>query len=112
MTMGWQERIIINPAILAGKPVIKGTRLSVEFIIDLMAQGWSESEILGNYPGLKHDDIQACLSYVGEMLRSERVYPLKISQEGLRCGFWLMRIYPLAAIARITRMRLRRPMVT
>ena len=81
--MGWQDRIIIDPAILTGKPVIKGTRLSVEFIIDLMAQGWSESEILGNYPGLKHDDIQAGLSYVGEMLRSERVYPLKISQEGL-----------------------------
>ena len=80
--MSWRERIIIDPAILTGKPVIKGTRIAVEFIIDLMAQGWSESEILRNYSGLKHEDIQACLSYAGDMLRSEKVYPLKISQEG------------------------------
>jgi len=80
--MSWQERIIIDPAILAGKPVIKGTRIAVEFIIDLLAQSWSESEILENYPGLKHEDIQACLNYAGEMLRSEKVYPLKIVQEG------------------------------
>jgi uncharacterized protein (DUF433 family) len=80
--MSWRERIIIDPAILTGKPVIKGTRIAVEFIIDLMAQGWSESEILRNYSGLTHEDIQACLSYAGDMLRSEKVYPLKISQEG------------------------------
>ena len=80
--MSWRERIIIDPAILTGKPVIKDTRIAVEFIIDLMAQGWSESDIMRNYPGLKHGDIQACLSYAGDMLRSEKVYPLKISQEG------------------------------
>ena len=62
--------------------MIKGTRIAVEFIIDLMAQGWAESEILRNYSGLTHEDIQACLSYAGDMLRSEKVYPLKISQEG------------------------------
>ncbi len=50
--MTWPERIVIEPNVLVGKPVIKGTRLSVEFVIDLMAQGWSESEILTNYPGL------------------------------------------------------------
>ena len=60
--MIWQDRIVIDPAILAGKPVIKGTRLAVEFIIDLLAQGWSEPEILRNYPGLTSEDIQACLS--------------------------------------------------
>ena len=81
--MNWRERIIIDPAILTGKPVIRGTRLAVEFIIDLMAQGWSELDIMSNYPGLKHEDIQACLSYAGDMLRSEKVYPLKISQEGV-----------------------------
>ena len=43
--MSWQERIIINPEILVGKPVIKGTRLAVEFVIDLLAQGWSEADI-------------------------------------------------------------------
>ncbi|MEW6207037.1 MAG: DUF433 domain-containing protein [Acidobacteriota bacterium] len=76
--MSWQERIIIDPAILAGKPVVKGTRLSVEFIIDLLAQEWSEAEILRNYPGLTHEDIRACLSYAGEVLKAERVYPISI----------------------------------
>ena len=58
----WQQRIAIDPAVLVGKPVIRGTRLAVEFIIDLLAQGWPESEILRNYPGLTSHDIQACLS--------------------------------------------------
>jgi len=57
--MSWRDRIVIDPAILAGKPIIKGTRLSVEFIINLLAQGWSESEILRNYPGLTQEDAQA-----------------------------------------------------
>jgi uncharacterized protein (DUF433 family) len=81
--MIWQDRIVIDPAILAGKPVIKGTRLAVEFVIDLLAQGWSESEILRNYPGLTPEDIQASLSYARDLLREERVYPIKISQEGI-----------------------------
>ncbi len=50
--MNWQERIVIDPAVLAGKPVVRGTRLAVEFVIDLLAQGWREEEILRNYPGL------------------------------------------------------------
>jgi len=49
--MDWQEHITLDPAILVGKPVIKGTRLAVEFVIDLLAQGWAEAEILRNYPG-------------------------------------------------------------
>ena len=65
-TMTWQERIVIDPDILVGKPTIKGTRLAVEFIIDLLAQGWSEDEILRNYPGITIDDIHACLSYASE----------------------------------------------
>ncbi len=75
--MNWQERIIADPNILVGKPLIRGTRLAVEFIIDLLAEGWSETQILQNYPGLTHEDIQACLSYAGSVLRSEKVYPLK-----------------------------------
>jgi uncharacterized protein (DUF433 family) len=58
--------------------VVKGTRLAVEFIVDLLAQGWSEMEILRNYPGLTHEDIQACLSYASEILRAERVYPFEL----------------------------------
>ena len=56
------DRIIVNPGILAGKPVIAGTRLAVELILDLLAAGQSESEILANYPGLTRDDILVCLS--------------------------------------------------
>jgi uncharacterized protein (DUF433 family) len=56
-------RIVLDPAVLAGKPVIRGTRLSVEFVIGLMADGWSEPDILHNYPGLSHDDLAACLAY-------------------------------------------------
>ena len=72
----WQERIILDPDVLTGKPVVKGTRLSVEFIVDLLAQGWSEEDTLGNYHGLTSDDIRACLAYASSILRAEKVYPL------------------------------------
>ncbi|WP_013324438.1 DUF433 domain-containing protein [Gloeothece verrucosa] len=75
--MNWQGRIVIDPDILVGKPVIKGTRLSVEFILDLLAQSWSENDILENYPGITQEDIKACLSYARDALKNERVYPLK-----------------------------------
>jgi len=78
--MNWRERITIDPEILVGKPVIKGTRLAVEFIIDLLAQGWSEEEILHNYPGLTREDIRACLRYAHEVLRTEKVYPLTVAR--------------------------------
>ena len=74
--MEWQKRITIDPDILVGKPVIKGTRLAVEFIVGLLAQEWAEQDILSNYPGVTHEDILACLGYAEERLRSERVYPV------------------------------------
>ena len=74
--MNWQNRITIEQNVLVGKPVIKGTRLAVEFIIDLLAQGWSNDEIIYNYPGISLEDIQACLSYASASLKSERVYPI------------------------------------
>jgi uncharacterized protein (DUF433 family) len=74
--MTWEERIVLDPEVLVGKPSVKGTRLAVEFIIDLLAQGWSESDILTNYPGLTVEDIRACLAYASAMLHAERVYPL------------------------------------
>jgi uncharacterized protein (DUF433 family) len=72
--MNWRDRITVDPGILVGKPVVKGTRLAVEFIIDLLAQGWTEPEILHNYPGLTREDIQACLVYASTVLKAERVY--------------------------------------
>jgi uncharacterized protein (DUF433 family) len=68
-------RIIVDPAILTGKPVIRGTRLSVDFIIGLKADGWTEADILRNYSGLTHDDVAACLVYARDILKSEKVYP-------------------------------------
>ncbi|MCS7080218.1 MAG: DUF433 domain-containing protein [Chloracidobacterium sp.] len=56
-----EERIVIDTDILGGKPVVRGTRLAVEFILDLMAQGWSEEQLCAEYPGLSRDDILACL---------------------------------------------------
>jgi uncharacterized protein (DUF433 family) len=72
--MEWQSHITIDSNILTGKPTIVGTRLAVEFIIDLLAQGWSSDEILRNYPGITIDDIRACLSYASATLKSEKVY--------------------------------------
>lgn len=81
--MNWQERIIADPKVLAGKPVIKGTRLAVEFILDLLAGGWSEAEVLQNYPRLTHEDIQACLSYASALIKSEKVFSIKVLQKEL-----------------------------
>ena len=78
--MDWKERIIVDPKILVGKPVIKGTRLAVEFIVDLLAQDWQESEIVQNYPGITHDDITACLKYATSILKAEKIYPFELSQ--------------------------------
>lgn len=72
----WRTRIVLDPQILVGKPTVRGTRLAVELIIDLLAQGWTEAEILKNYPGLTREDVQACLSYASATLRAEKVYPI------------------------------------
>lgn len=69
--MDWRDRIIVDPTILVGKPVIKGTRIAVEFVIDLLANGWSENDILANYPGLAPEDVRACLAYASEVLREK-----------------------------------------
>jgi uncharacterized protein (DUF433 family) len=70
------DRIIIDPKILVGKPVIRGTRIAVEFVIDLLAEGWSKEQILSNYPHLTAQDITACLHYAGSMMKQERVFPI------------------------------------
>jgi uncharacterized protein (DUF433 family) len=74
--MSWKDRIEIDPAVLTGKPVIRGTRLAVDLILSLLAQGWSESDLVRNYPGLVHEDVAACLQYASEVLQAEKVYPL------------------------------------
>jgi uncharacterized protein (DUF433 family) len=73
--MSWQERIVLDPNVLSGKPTIKGTRIAVEFVVDLLARGWATDDILGEYDHLTAEDVQACLAYASDMLQSERVYP-------------------------------------
>lgn len=68
-------RIVLDENILAGKPVVRGTRLSVEFIIGLLAEGWSEADVISNYPGLTHEDVLDCLAYARDALSSEKVFP-------------------------------------
>jgi uncharacterized protein (DUF433 family) len=74
--MNWRERITVDPKILVGKPIIKDTRISVEFVIDLLGRGWTTEQILNEYDHLKPEDLQACLAYASELLQSERVYLL------------------------------------
>jgi uncharacterized protein (DUF433 family) len=73
--MDWRDKIDLNPSVLVGKPVVRGSRLSVDFILGLMGRGWSEIDVLRNYPGITHEDIAACLQYASEILQSEKVYP-------------------------------------
>jgi uncharacterized protein (DUF433 family) len=72
----WHDRIVVDPKILVGKPVIRGTRIAVELVIDLLARGYSRDQILEQYDHLTAADVQACLAYASETLRSERVYAL------------------------------------
>lgn len=68
--MNWQDRITINPNVLVGKPVVKRTRAAVEFVVELLARGWTTERILREYDDLTPEDIQACLAYAGEKLKS------------------------------------------
>ena len=65
------ERITANPMILGGKPIIRGTRISVEFILDLLSANVSEKEILEDYPHLTKEDILACLKYTAQALHPD-----------------------------------------
>lgn len=67
--MDWSERIISDPEVLVGKPTIKGTRLSVEFILERLADGWTEQQLLDNYPRLTPDDLRAVFAYAMESLK-------------------------------------------
>lgn len=73
--MPWPERIVIDPEILSGKPVIPGTRIAAELILELPAAGQSEHEILASYPGLTRDDVLACLSYASYLAHQYKTYP-------------------------------------
>ena len=70
--MAWQDRIEIDPGRLGGKPVVRGTRIAVELVVRMVADGWSGERVRENYPALTNEDIQACLRYAAALLREER----------------------------------------
>ncbi|HEO69983.1 MAG TPA: DUF433 domain-containing protein [Candidatus Hydrogenedentes bacterium] len=72
------ERITADPDVPAGKPIIKGTRLSVEFIVNLMAQGWPEEELIRDYPGIEIEDGRACLACTSDVLHAEKAYSVGV----------------------------------
>jgi uncharacterized protein (DUF433 family) len=71
----WQDRITVDPKVLVGKPVIKGTRIAVEFLMELLAEGWTHEQILANYPQLKPDDLRSAHAYAAGLMK-DRVYSL------------------------------------
>jgi uncharacterized protein (DUF433 family) len=76
--MSWPDRIVVDPEVLTGKPVIRGSRLAVEFILDLLAAGQSEADVVTNYPGLAHEDVLACLAYASYLAHEYKAYPLPV----------------------------------
>lgn len=69
--VNWRERIIVDPNVLVGKPVIRGTRISVELILDRLTDGWSIDDILASYPHISRDDVLAALAFVAELYKEE-----------------------------------------
>ena len=72
----WRNRIVTDENILVGKPIIKGTRISVEFILELLGEGWNLEGILKNYPQLEKEDVLASLKYSAEALKKEKTFAL------------------------------------
>ena len=72
--MSWRERITSDPDVSTGKPIIEGTRLSVEHVLGLLENGWSEADILESYPHLDPEDVRACLGYAREVTAEEKLY--------------------------------------
>lgn len=72
--MNWQGYIVSDEKVLLGKPTIKGTQLSVEHIIGLLAEGWNEQQILENYPRLSKESLQAVFSYIQDCMKDGLLY--------------------------------------
>ena len=69
--MNWKDHIEVNPAVLVGKPIIKGTRISVELILDRMADGWTMEDVLASYPHISREDVLAALTFPSELFKEE-----------------------------------------
>ena len=74
--MDWREHLVIDPDILVGKPVVRGTRLTAEFVLGLFAAGWSEDRVRENYPPLTPESLRAVFAFAAETLGEEGFSPL------------------------------------
>jgi len=72
--MTWQDYITTDSAVLAGKPVVRGTRLAVDFVLGLLADGWSQQQLLENYPQLSGDALRAVFAYAAEVTHDEALH--------------------------------------
>ena len=75
--MDWRSRIVADANVLVGKPVIKGTRISVELVMDLLVAGYTPDQVRQQYDHLTSDDIHACLAYAREVISSERMFAFR-----------------------------------
>ena len=73
--MNYRERILIDPAIRSGKPIVKGTRITVFDVLDYLSSGTSEAELLSDFPQLRHEDVMACLGYAADRERKVTTSP-------------------------------------
>lgn len=78
--MNWSDRIVTDPAVLVDKPTIKGTRLSVDFILERLADGWTEREILENYPRLTPEDIRAVFAFASDCMKDGLLFNVPTGQ--------------------------------
>lgn len=76
----WQDYVHADPKVLVGKPVVKGTRLSVDFVLGLFAAGWTEQQVLENYPTLTPEGLRAVFAFAAELAREERMYTLPLEK--------------------------------
>ena len=74
--MEWHQHIVCDPKILAGKPTVKGTRISVELILGWFSSGWTTEQVLESYPHLTRDDILAAFAYAQELLQDDGILPM------------------------------------
>ncbi|HOP45186.1 MAG TPA: DUF433 domain-containing protein [Flavobacteriales bacterium] len=75
--MDWRTRIVSDKEVLLGKPVIKGTRISVELILELLAEGWTEAQVLESYPNISMDDLKAVFAYLRDGMHQAIYLPLR-----------------------------------
>lgn len=76
-TIEWRNHIVVDPGILLGKPIVKGTRVSVEFLLDRFADGWGYGNILAAYPHLTREQVQAAAAFAAELFKGQRSVAIK-----------------------------------